>query len=446
MPRSLRAVATIGLLLGTATGVTAAEDGLGGLQGHRRQDLIVTCTMLLVSKVTDPSDWSAKGYRQKPTRRPCLVPPPSPALPKQPSKEAVSDCVLILTDEPGRGERLSRDLSGLAPCIVLDLLDPDHRSIEPPAAMIRAVVSDASLTRSATIATLRRQLDRLKVSHPPYLCLLHEETSRTRLQANVLGATDLLRADAAQGELLKAVSRLMGAAVPAPRELQPSVAAADAVMSRIFDAARGGVSVDPGLVATGTKFVEQAVRAVGICDWLEVVWRFDDATHQHCLLVAGLAAGFARSLGLGERDCERLTQAAILHDIGKAKIPEGILNKPGVLDPEERRIMQKHPSHGHAMLVGGGFSDEMLAVVRWHHECLDGSGYPDGLKGAQIPDLVRLVSVCDVYGALIERRSYKPPMSAERAFGILDDMRGKLDSDLVRAFRPFAVLTEAKPL
>ena len=373
------------------------------------------------------------------------MPLPSPALPKQLSNQAAPNHILILTDAPARGERLSRDLRGLAPCIVLDLLDPDHRNIEPPVATVRAVLSDTGLNRSATIATLRRQLDRLKVNHPPYLCLLHDETSRTRVQASALGATHFLRADAPEGQLLAAVSGLIGASIPARSELQPSVAAADAAMSRIFDAARGGGVVDPGLIATGTKFVEQAVRAVGITEWLEVVWRFDDVTHQHCLLVAGLAAGFARSLGLGERDCERLTQAAILHDIGKAKIPESILNKPGALDPEERRIMQQHPSYGHAMLVGSGFSDEMLGVVRWHHEYLDGSGYPDGLKGSQIPDLVRLVSVCDVYGALIERRPYKPPISAGRAYGILEDLKGKLDSDLVRAFRPFAVLTEAQP-
>lgn len=374
------------------------------------------------------------------------MPIPSLAVLKQLSMETVPGRILILTDAAARGERLSRNLGVLAPCLVLDLLDPDHCTIEPPAAMVRAVVSDVSLTQSATIAALRRQLDRLKVSRPPHLCLLHEETSRTRLQANVLGATHLLRADAAEGELLRVLARIIGTAVPAPSDLQPSIAAADAVMSRIFDTARGGVVVDPGLVATGTKFVEQAVRAVGIGEWLEVVWRFDDATHQHCLLVAGLAAGFARSLGLGERDCDRLTQAAVLHDIGKAKIPETILNKPGPLTTEEREIMQQHSSYGHAMLVGSGFSDEMLGVVRWHHECLDGSGYPDGLKGAQIPDLVRLVSVCDVYGALIERRPYKAPMSAGRAYGILEDLKGKLDSDLVRAFQPFAVLTEAQPL
>jgi HD-GYP domain-containing protein (c-di-GMP phosphodiesterase class II) len=100
--------------------------------------------------------------------------------------------------------------------------------------------------------------------------------------------------------------------------------------------------------------------------------------------------------------------------------------------------MKQHPDYGHAMLIGNGFSEEMLAVVRWHHECLDGSGYPDGLRASDIPDLVRLVSVCDVYGAPIERRPYKPAMSAERAYAILESSIGKLDGDLVRAFRPFA--------
>ncbi|KAL5684498.1 hypothetical protein EMGR_008022, partial [Emarellia grisea] len=132
--------------------------------------------------------------------------------------------------------------------------------------------------------------------------------------------------------------------------------------------------------------------------WLEMVWQFDDANHYHCLLVAGLAAGFAQSLGLREADCQRLNQTEVLHDVGKAKIPASIFNKLAARTPEEREIMKQHPGYGHAMLRGSGFSEEMLGVVRWHHEALDGSGYPDGLQGSEIPDLVRLVSVCDVYG------------------------------------------------
>lgn len=80
------------------------------------------------------------------------------------------------------------------------------------------------------------------------------------------------------------------------------------------------------------------------------------------------------------------------------------------------------------MLVGQGFKEVMLAVVRSHHEMLDGSGYPNALQGGQIPDLVRLVTVCDIYGALIERRPYRAPMAGEKAYAILDGMAGRLDA------------------
>ncbi|MDR7040384.1 putative nucleotidyltransferase with HDIG domain [Methylobacterium sp. BE186] len=354
--------------------------------------------------------------------------------------------VLVFTDTPARGERLARELNALAPCLVVDLLDPEHRGLCPPAASLRAVVSDASLTSSATIAALRFQLDRLKPSRIPYLCLLHQDTPRTRLQATALGATSILRADSLGRELLGTLSKLTSSAASLSAGVQASAAAADAVLARIFDLGRSNAAVKPELIAAGTEFVEQAVREAGISEWLEVVWRFDDATHQHCLLVAGLAAGFARFLGLREADCQRLTQAAVLHDIGKAKIPSRILNKPGPLSPDERAIMNQHPVYGHSMLLGSGFPDEMLAVVRSHHECLDGSGYPDGLNAKQIPDLVRLVTVCDIYSALIERRPYRTPMSAEQAYSALESMVGKLDGDLVRAFQPFTRTTAPAPL
>ena len=81
--------------------------------------------------------------------------------------------------------------------------------------------------------------------------------------------------------------------------------------------------------------------------------------------------------------------------------------------------MKRHPEIGHAILEGQGFHPEVMQVVRSHHEMLDGSGYPDGLKAIEIPDLVRVLTVCDIYAALIERRPYKEPMPSEKAFAIL---------------------------
>lgn len=137
---------------------------------------------------------------------------------------------------------------------------------------------------------------------------------------------------------------------------------------------------------------------------------------------------------------ERLGLAAMLHDIGKASIPLSVLDKPGRLDDEERKLIETHPVTGFdALDTNAGVSREILDVVRHHHEYLDGSGYPDGLCGKSISDLTRIVTISDIFAALIERRSYKPTMSREKAFGILRAMDGKLEMPLVSAFGKVAL-------
>ena len=104
-------------------------------------------------------------------------------------------------------------------------------------------------------------------------------------------------------------------------------------------------------------------------------------------------------------------------------------------------VMRKHPQFGiDALATASGLPAEMLDMVVHHHEYLDGSGYPHGLRAQEISDLVRMMTIADVFGALIERRSYKPPMPGAAAYQILLDMGPKLDQDLVRAFHPVAQL------
>lgn len=205
----------------------------------------------------------------------------------------------------------------------------------------------------------------------------------------------------------------------------------------------GTERLDAKLITAGAVHIESALRETNVRAWLEVVWQFDDATHQHCLLVAGLAAGFAQHLGMSRADCERLTQAALLHDVGKSRIPLAILNKPSRLDEAKRAIMRTYPVIGYELLRGSDYPEALLAVVRSHHECLDGSGSPDRLYGRTVPDLVRVVTICDVYAALIERRPYREPISPGQAFATLAGMDGKLDIDLVRSFRTVAVAAGA---
>jgi putative nucleotidyltransferase with HDIG domain len=170
------------------------------------------------------------------------------------------------------------------------------------------------------------------------------------------------------------------------------------------------------------------------------VRRYHEGTFQHCLLVTGVAVAFGLDVGFSGGDVSRLGIAATLHDIGKARIPLSILDKPGRLDPEEEEIIRRHPAIGYDLLKGvSGISPEILDGVRHHHEYLDGSGYPDGLAASQISDLVRLLTISDIFAALVESRPYRPPMPRQDAYQILCGMEGKLEGALVKAFRKVAL-------
>ena len=191
------------------------------------------------------------------------------------------------------------------------------------------------------------------------------------------------------------------------------------MLTGLFDGVRGGGTISLPQVDAGLDPILSAVREGGLTRWLETVWTHDDATYQHCLLVAGVAAQFVLHLGFRTEDREHFVRAALLHDVGKAQIPREILNKPGRLTADEMAIMRRHPVIGYDILRESGCDAATLGAVRHHHEMLDGSGYPDGLVGAEISDTVRLLTICDIYAALTERRSYKPPMPPRDAMAIL---------------------------
>ncbi len=351
---------------------------------------------------------------------------------------AVMHTFLLLTDTPARGTQLARGLDDLGSSLVIDVLDPEQADLAPAPGSILAVISDVSFTGSQPLIGIKRHLDRLGPGRPPYFCLLREDTPGARAKAQALGATRTLRADEAARLMRDAITPLIATKSDHHPSVAEDVTQADAVLTRIFRLGLNGGAVTPAVITAGADLIEGALRKSDVKAWLDVVWRFDDATHQHCLLVAGLAAGFGMHLGLRPADCRQLTEAALLHDIGKSRIPLAILNKPGRLDADETVVMREHPILGDEMLRDQGFPALMLTVVRSHHELLDGSGYPDGLRGDAIPDLVRLITICDIFGALIERRPYKIPMGGDEAYEILQGMGDKLDADLVRAFRPIA--------
>jgi putative nucleotidyltransferase with HDIG domain len=223
---------------------------------------------------------------------------------------------------------------------------------------------------------------------------------------------------------------------PGEGQLTPSVAVATDALENIFSAASSGAPVDSAAVRTASDVIVDQLERQGLASWIETVRMHHSQTYQHCLLVTGLAGAFGQHIGVSRKDRQRLSYAGMLHDIGKARIPLAILEKPGRLDDNEFAVMRKHPEYGlEALGTASGVPAEMLDMVVHHHELLDGSGYPHGLSGSEISDLVRMMTISDVFGALIEKRSYKPPLSGEAAYQILLDMGPKLDKDLVRAFK-----------
>lgn len=341
--------------------------------------------------------------------------------------------VLLISDRSDQSRELASWIGRMCACRSMGLDDQPQ-----PAKDIAVIVTDVAFRDAAHVAQLRAVLRHYRGVTTPVAAVLRDDSRHEQVQAGALGATRVLPSTASLNEICRAVAIAIEATVPsamAALESAQQVEQARGEFHNIFHAATSGDAFTRAAVDNATGSVVAAIADGGIRRWLEIVWTYDNTTYQHCMLVTGLAAEFARSLGLTAKDQERLTRGALLHDLGKAKIPLAILNKPGRLDPEELTVIRTHPGIGYELLRGqGGYEPEILEVVLRHHELLDGSGYPDGLSGSQIGDLVRLITICDIYAALIERRPYKQPMLPARAFDILQDMGSKLEGALVRAF------------
>ncbi len=161
----------------------------------------------------------------------------------------------------------------------------------------------------------------------------------------------------------------------------------------------------------------------------------DIHTAGHYRRVAMNALRLGTALNFSPQKLRALAQGAILHDIGKLKVPDELLNKPGKLSTEERAIMQKHTILGYEMCKRLGFMSEVLSIIRSHHEKVDGTGYPDGLKNDQISDLTKLLIVVDVFDALTSDRSYRPAWTHEKAVEYMLAQRGKsFDAEWVDAW------------
>jgi putative nucleotidyltransferase with HDIG domain len=210
-----------------------------------------------------------------------------------------------------------------------------------------------------------------------------------------------------------------------------------AAVTDMFREARMGRAIDAGkadaLVAEISASVLRNPDALISVARLKTV---DDYTYMHSIAVCALMIALARKLGMNEKEVREAGLAGMLHDVGKMMIPAAVLNKPGRLTNEEFACVKTHPAEGHRILQqSGGVSMMVLDVCLHHHEKMDGSGYPERLKGDQISSMARMGAVCDVYDAITSDRPYKKGWDPAEALRKMAEWRnGHFDEAVFGAF------------
>ena len=340
--------------------------------------------------------------------------------------------VLLVSDRAARAETLARDIG---PAMAVRVVAYGARLPDAPP---RAWIIDLDLDRGIATTWFEELCAHMQPGTPS-LYLSRGASTRADAALALLGSPTVLSEKVHARALVSTLLRSMEPDA-APVRWTPvarRLGIATRFVTNVFAAAADGRAPDAAEADQGTEIVLEAISDIGIRAWLDLVWRHDITVYQHALSVAGYAAAFGTELGFSRSDRHRLAKAALLHDVGKARIPLAILNKPGPLTPDETATMRRHPEIGADLLAATGeFEQDVVDVARWHHERLDGSGYPDRLTGDAIGDLVRLVAICDVYPALPERGVSRPALGAREACAIMDGMVGQLDHDLMRVYRP----------
>jgi putative nucleotidyltransferase with HDIG domain len=315
---------------------------------------------------------------------------------------------------------------------------------ETPARQVSGIVVDINLRSAESVQRVRSKLRGEAYRSMPRLFVLADALHHASMQAWALGATDTISRPFDAAAILQRVRSAFPDsanydASDRGKALNRGVEAAHAVIVKMFERLPAGEPLTYDDVVQAEGKILKAIKHTSLREWLTTVGCHHADSYRHCLFVTGFAVAFAQNLGMREDDQRRLARAALLHDVGKAFVPVAILDKPGALSEQEMNEIRQHPRRGYdALAAQGGFPAEMLDVVLHHHELLDGSGYPNSLSGNQISDIVRLTTIVDIYAALVEKRAYRLPFTHARAFALMEGMGGKLDQQLLQAFRPVA--------
>ncbi len=194
------------------------------------------------------------------------------------------------------------------------------------------------------------------------------------------------------------------------------------VIQQIFDWAESKTDLEQ---AVYNKTIENEQMLIHIVQTLaETIDAKDTYTKGHSGRVAAYSKEIARRYGYNESDQNDIYMIGLLHDIGKIGIPDAVINKPGKLNDAEYEIIKNHPVIGSNILKNIKEKESLYVGARWHHERYDGNGYPDGIKGENIPEQARIIAVADAYDAMTSYRSYREPLPQEQVIAELENGLG----------------------
>jgi putative nucleotidyltransferase with HDIG domain len=309
---------------------------------------------------------------------------------------------------------------------------------EPPSVVLVDEVADAR-GGFQFIADLKRDPS---LSNIPAIVTTKRDPVAIDAAVSQCGASTCLSKPFRRSTLIRTITSLVNKRVEADWENLPErdktvLKGTVRMFNDISDFIAAGEPVPFNSVKEATAPLVDAIQKNDFKGILNGVKEHDNYSYAHSLRVATLLALFGHTLGLKPEDQQVLASGGLLHDAGKISIPHEVLNKPGRLSEQEFVVMKSHVTETIKFLsVSPDIPKPVLTIAAQHHEKLDGTGYPNGLKGAELNDLARMASIVDVFSALTDRRVYKPPMEAEKALHIMThDMGHHLDQHFVAMFR-----------
>lgn len=303
------------------------------------------------------------------------------------------------------------------------------------------IIIQVDLNDPNSISPLKSIMALPERSHIPTLFLLHEFSRREVVQASTLGATDYTVYPCQDHNFIQILEGLINKTVEKAWEQlseiqEEALKVSLKVVEKTFHNASQGLEVSQDEVKESCKLIVEATAVDGLTDWMDAIRLHHSSTYRHSMMVCGYLVSFGMLIDLKKDDLQTLAVGGMIHDIGKAMIPLEILEKTSALTEEECKIMEYHPSDSNIILSGADWDKTMIDIATHHHEKLDGTGYPHGLKDNEISDVVRAASIANIFSGLTDKRSYKPAMTAEKAIETMLEMSDYLDTSLVKAFRP----------